>query len=228
MKQNKQLILYIIVSILILGVFNVIAFAIPFNRTATFWIGYAATMLAIIVAFALSFYAFRGDRKSKFYGFPLISLAWAYLITQTIIGIIFMAASILPSFVAIIVCVLVFAGFVIGMIAADSTRDVIEGIDAKVKQKTFFIKSFQLDLKDIMSGVNNPELSRALNNLYNEITYSDPVSLEQVSSVESRIENGMMDLKSFIDSGDTKAAVAKAGEIKRLVVQRNDKLKLLK
>ena len=228
MKNNKHLISYIIVSILVLGVFNVIAFAIPFNRNATFWIGYAATMLAIIVAFASSFYAFRGDRRSKFYGFPLISLAWGYLITQTIIGIILMAASMIPSYIAIIVCVIAFAGFAIGMIAADSARDVIEDIDTKVKQKTFFIKSLQLDMKDLMSGVSDPELSKALKDLSDEITYSDPVSLEQVSSVESRIENGMMDLKSFIDSGDTKAAVAKAGEIKRLVVQRNDKLKLLK
>lgn len=228
MKNNKQLFSYIIVSVLILGVFNVIAFAVPFNRTATYWVGYAATMLAIVVAFASSFYAFRGDRRSKFYGFPLISLAWAYLITQTIIGIVLMAASMIPMFIALIVCVLVFAGFMIGMIAADSARDVIEEIDTKVKQKTFFIKSLQLDMKDLKDGVSDPELLKALNDLSDEITYSDPVSMEQLSSVENRIEDGMMDLKSLVESGDTKSAAAKAGELKRLVIQRNDKLKLLK
>lgn len=228
MKNNKQLVSYIIVSVLILGVFNVIAFAIPFNHTATYWIGYGATMLAIVVAFSSAFYAFRGDRRSKFYGFPLIGLAWAYLITQTIVGIIFMAASMIPMFVALIVCVLIFAGFMIGMIAADNTRDVIESIDTKVKQKTFFIKSLQLDMNDLMNGVTDPELSKALNELSDEISYSDPVSMEQLSSVESRIEDGMMDLKALIESGDTNAAISKANEVKRLVIQRNDKLKLLK
>ena len=156
MKKNKQLFSYIIVSVIILGVFNVIAFVVPFNHTATYWVGYAATMLAIVIAFASSFYAFRGDRRSKFYGFPLISIAWAYLITQTIIGIVLMAASMIPMYIAVIVCVLVFAGFIIGMIAADNARDVIENVDAKVKQKTFFIKSLQLDIKDMLNGVNDP------------------------------------------------------------------------
>lgn len=228
MKSNKQLVSFIIVSVLILGAFNVIAFVVPFNRTPTYWIGYAVTMLAIVVAFASSFYAFRGDRRSKFYGFPLISLAWAYLITQTIIGIVLMAASMIPMFVALIVCVLVFAGFIIGMIAADNARDVIEDIDTRVKQKTFFIKSLQLDMKDLMSGVSDPELSKALKDLSDEIAYSDPASVEQVSSVENRIENGMMDLKSLVESGETNAAVSKANEVKKLVIQRNDKLKLLK
>ena len=59
MKSNKQLVSFIIVSVLILGAFNVIAFVVPFNRTPTYWIGYAVTMLAIVVAFASSFYAFR-------------------------------------------------------------------------------------------------------------------------------------------------------------------------
>ena len=228
MKKNKQLFSYIIVSVIILGVFNVIAFVVPFNHTATYWVGYAATMLAIVIAFASSFYAFRGDRRSKFYGFPLISIAWAYLITQTIIGIVLMAASMIPMYIAVIVCVLVFAGFIIGMIAADNARDVIENVDAKVKQKTFFIKSLQLDIKDMMNGVNDPSLFKALKELSDESTYSDPVSVEQLSSVENRIENGMMDLKSLIDTGDTAAATTKANEIQKLVRQRNDKLKLLK
>lgn len=228
MKNNKQLVSYIIVSVLILGVFNVIAFVVPFNRTATYWIGYVATMLAIVVAFASSFYAFRGDRRSKFYGFPLISLAWAYLITQTIIGIVLMAASMIPMFIALIVCVLVFAGFMIGMIAADNAKDVIEDIDTKVKQKTFFIKSLQLDMKDLMSDVSDPELSKALKDLSDEIAYSDPVSVEQIFSVENRIDDGMMDLKSLIETGDTNAAISIANEVKRLVIQRNEKLKLLK
>ena len=228
MKKNKSLVSYLIVAVVILGVFNVIAFVIPFVRTATYWIGYGATIFAIISSFAISFYAFRGDRTSKFYGFPLISLAWAYLITQTILGIIFMALSMIPYQVPLIVCVIVVAGFLIGMIAADSAKDIIEEVDKKVKEKTFFIKSLQLDMKELTSGVTEPALSKALRDLSDEITYSDPVSIEQLSSVESRIENNIMDLRALIDSGESELAIAKAKETQRLVIQRNEKLKLLK
>ena len=78
MKEKKGL-MYFITAIIIFLAINITAFVIPFNRTATYWIGYGFTMVAILVSFPVSFYAFRGDLKSKFYGFTLVYLAWGYL-----------------------------------------------------------------------------------------------------------------------------------------------------
>jgi len=47
--KNRALLLSALAIVLVL--FNIVAFVIPFNHTATFWIGYGFTMLAIAITF---------------------------------------------------------------------------------------------------------------------------------------------------------------------------------
>ena len=227
MKTKGQL-SYLAVELILLFVFNVIAFMIPFNRTSAFWTAYVFTMGAIVISFAFSFYAFSGNKKSRFYGFSLIIISWTYLLIQAILGLLFMSLSMVPYEVPFIACVILLAAYLIGMIAADTSKDYVQDVDKKIKESTFFLKSLQIDMQEIITSVNDPELSDALVDLADEIKYSDPVSLGQLANIETRIENNVIELKSLVDSGNYKDAIRKAKNTRQLVVQRNEKMKLLK
>ena len=80
MKKNKGM-AYAVLEIAFV-LFNVIAFAVPTVKTATFWVAYVFTAVAFASQIAIWNFAFKGTDtlKSKFLGIPLISVGITYLI----------------------------------------------------------------------------------------------------------------------------------------------------
>ena len=92
--------------VLLLALFNVIAFAIPFVRTPVFWLAYAFTSAAIVAQLPLSLYAFtpKGGARDSLYGFPIAQLALVYLLAQAVVGLLCMALSVwIPLWAALVV-----------------------------------------------------------------------------------------------------------------------------
>lgn len=228
MKERKGLVYFFATLVGVTAVFNIIAFTIPFNRTASFWIAYGFTMSAIVVSFATSFYAFRGDLKSKFYGFSLIYLAWIYLIVQTIIGLMFMIISGTPYQIPLIICILLLAFYLAGMMATDMTKGYVENVDKRVKENTFFIKSLQLDMAEMSSAITDSSLENELKELIDDIKYSDPVSADQLKDTESSISEKVSVLKELVTDGNIDDALGMIKDIRKLIALRNQKCKLLK
>ena len=81
------------VLVIAFALFNVIAFAIPTEKTATFWIAYAFSVVAFAMQIGIWKFSFKGadTLKSKFLGIPLIFVGIAYLIVQIIAFAIFVA-----------------------------------------------------------------------------------------------------------------------------------------
>lgn len=55
-SKNKGLSLVIV--FILLAVYNLIAFVLPFNRGGMFWTGYVFSMAAILLTASVGFYAF--------------------------------------------------------------------------------------------------------------------------------------------------------------------------
>ena len=106
---------YIILAIL-LAVFCVVAFAVPFARTTVFWLGFGFGIFALL----FQLYIFKtaeanSDARSRFYGFPIVRVGVYYLVSQLVISIIEMAlAKVLPTWVPLIINILLAALAVIG------------------------------------------------------------------------------------------------------------------
>ena len=90
--------------------------------------------------------------------------------------------------------------------------------------KVNFIRQLTTDLTIILYKETNPEIKELLKQLISKIRYSDPVSDDSLSSLENSIELLVDSLASRQPSELPKVI----NEIEMLLLERNEKCKLLK
>jgi len=230
MKLTKNKGLFFASILIILAVFNVVVFVIPFNKGGGFWTGYGFSMLAILLSAAVSFYAFdREGLKSKFYGVPLISVTWLYLVIQVIVGLIEMGLDFIPIpfQYGIALNTILLGACLIGLITVEAGKEEIERIDAQVKEKVFYIKSLQADVENL-TGRASDDMKKMLKDLAETIRYSDPMSSPQLAVIENKIEAKAAGLTEAVGNANGDAIKALCDELQQLFAERNRKCKVLK
>lgn len=217
-----------------LAVFNVISFVVPItvnvNKfTSLFWIGYAFITIMFIAQLVCSIVFFKQDSNDKrFLNIPIISLSYTALLVSIIVGVVAMAIPFIPYWVGIILDVLIVAFYAIAIISSKAAADTIENIDKKVKTQTFFIKSLTVDAENLLPRAKSDETKVIAKKVYEAIRYSDPMSNEALSSVESQITIKFNEFSNAVIE-DNKFLVETLGnELIILVNDRNKKCKLLK
>ena len=204
--------------------FNVIAFAIPTEKTATFWIAYAFSVIAFALQIPIWKLAFkRADTiKSKFLGIPLIYVGFRYLVIQIVAFAIFMIFPALPTWISVVVCSLVLGISAICLIGTETGREEINRVEEKIEQKVLFIKALQVDVELLAEMEADPEAKEELISLAEKIRFSDPVSIESLREIEVEISNKIKELKH---SESKRPIIA---TISALLSERNKKAKILK
>ena len=228
MKKNAKR-AYIILGIAFV-LFNVIAFAVPTAKTATFWIAYVFTAVAFALQIRTWNTVFKADDilKSKFLCIPIIHVSIVYLSFQLIAFAVFMVFTVIPSWIAVIICAMILGISAICLISADAARDEIARVEEKVNQKVFYIRELQADVELLAEQEQNPETKIALKKLAEKIRYSDPMSHGALQNVENRISEKYNELEFKIKANNVESALEICKEIDVLFVERNKKCKLLK
>ena len=231
MKFTKNKSMFFIAVFILLAVYNVVVFVIPFNKGGGFWSGYGFSMLALLLTAAVSFYAFdREGLKSKFYGIPLMSVAWRYLVIQLAIGLAEMGLDFIPIpfQYGIAVDTILLGACLLGLITVEAAKEEIERIDEKIKEKVFYIKSLQVDVEGLAGRMSDDFLKKTLKDLAETIRYSDPMSSPQLAAIENKIEAKAAVLAEAVDNADGDAIKALCNELQQLFAERNRKCKILK
>lgn len=219
---------------IVLIVFNVITFSVPItvnvNKfTLSFWIGYTFITLMFIAQLVCSILFFKQDSKEKkFLNIPIISLSYTALLVSMIVGAVAMAVPFVPYWVGIIIDVLIVAFYAIAIISSKAAADTIENIDNKVNVQTFFIKSLTVDAESLLPRAKSDETKAVAKKVYEAIRYSDPMSNEALSSVESQITIKFNEFSNAVLEDNKPTAEAIGNELVILVDERNKKCKLLK
>lgn len=228
MKKNSMLAgLTLLISI---AVFNVVSFVLPHKFNASFWTGYAFTMVAFLLQILFVYIAFgKADNiKKAFMGFSIAQLGMTYLVLQVIWGLVCMFMPNLFVFVAIIVSVILLGLYLIFIIAAVSGREMVNATEEKVKAKTFYIKSIQADIELLIEKTGDAILKKNLRDLADTVKYSDPMSSDALYTIESKIEAKAAELLYAVESGDTENTFSVITELQMLFSERNKKAKLHK
>ena len=221
--MKKKVMAYAVLAI-VFALFNVIAFAVPTEKTATFWIAYAFSVVAFSLQIGVWKFAFKGadTLKSKFLGIPLISVGAQYLVVQVAAFAVFMAFPLLPTWVPIVVCALILGVSAICLIGTETGREEINRIEEKVEKKVFYIKSLQVDVELLAESESDPEIKNELITLAAKIRFSDPMSSDALSDIEEAIVNKVREL----NTAENKLAIISVASA--LVAERNKKAKILK
>lgn len=220
--KNKNL-GYVVLGIL-LALVSIITFVIPTKKTGTFWISYVFTAIAILAQIVIWKNTFgREDTlKSKFLGLPVVHVGIAYLVVQIVAFTVFTAVPVLPIWSAIVACAVILGFSVIFMIAGEAGRGEIERVETKVQKKIFFIKELQADVELLIDREMDTEIRTALQQLAEKIRFSDPMSDDTLSKIESTIADRVAELKTESDK------MTIIHELDLLLAERNKKCIILK
>lgn len=206
MKKN-EIRSYIILAI-VLVVFSVISFAIPFDKNNIFWFGYIFGIIAIafqVYFLKISFFG-EGDVKSKFYGFPIARIGLIYLVVQIVASFIEMAiGKYIPFWAVLIINVIIIALAASGCIATDAMREEIERQDTVLKKDVNRMRNLQSLASALEGQCQDVGLKKTLNRLADEFRYSDPVSSDSTVALEDDLLVQLNDIQRAIVDGDTEA-----------------------
>lgn len=222
MKKNN-LMSYLALGI-VFALFNVIAFVIPTDKTATFWTAYVFSIVAFAVQIPLWKIALgkKDTLKSKFLGIPVIHVGIAYLIIQLIAFAVFMIFPTLPAWLAVVVCAIILTISALCAIAGQAGANEISRVEEKIKVKRAFIQFLQTDIEMLVESETDAETKAALSKLAEKVRFSDPMSHEMLGELESRISAKVEEIKT---AADKKSLIE---EVTTLLTERNKKCKILK
>ncbi len=219
---------YIGVWAICLVLFNVIAFVVPNELKSNFWVGYIFITLAFVGQLFCASISFKSENAQKFfYNFPLISISFIGTLIMLIIGGLTMAISAVPVWVGIVFCLVVSAFTAIAIINASVASETVSNIDSKIKAQTLFIKMLIADATTLMSKTQTTQAKEITKKVYEKIRYSDPVSNDALSSIESQITIKFKAFEGAIIE-NSQNAISLGEELIILIDDRNTKCKLLK
>lgn len=211
----------------LLVLYILVAFLIPFVHTATFWVSFVFTLIAFGVVGASFYIAFiiNPDAKSRFYGFPIAKIGAIYGLVQLMAGILFMAlAALVPAWVAVLVYAIALGAAVIGLISAEAVAEEIHNQDAKLKKNVSLMRSLQSKVNQMAAQSEDA----AIKALAEEFRYSDPVSSDAIADAETDLAAAVDELQSAYVDGDSEAVAKLCRKASALLAERNRLCKLNK
>lgn len=224
---------YVIVWAIALIFFNILTFlsvAVTCGFSAllpSFWIGYTFITVSLLVNLLVSFTLRNPETANKsFLNMSVGIIAYISLVVSTVVGIITMVVAI-PWLIGFIINMIVFAVYVVAILAGSAAANIVDEIDNNVKQKTLFIKMLTADAQTLVAkaGVDTKD---SANKVFEAIRYSNPMSVDALAGVESQITIKFNEYSNAVADNDADLTKSLEKELLILLEDRNNKCKILK
>jgi predicted transcriptional regulator len=215
---------------IVLVVYNVLAFAIPFPKNGCFWAAWVFGLVAILAQAAFLLLAFQhGDgAKSKFYGFPVARVGVVYLCVQLVLSFLFMGLAFVkcPAWIPVVLSVILLAAAALGLIVTDAVRDEVERQDSKRRADTLGMKKLYAAVAACADRCADPELKKPVQKLAEALRYADPVSSEATREAENTLRMYLVDLESAVDAANADKVKSACAAMTSALADRNRLSKL--
>ncbi|MBP3685365.1 MAG: hypothetical protein J6J12_10480 [Oscillospiraceae bacterium] len=215
----------------LLAVYFLLIFVIPFPKVAERLIGVGFTLIAFAVAGYTCYVAFlkKPDARSRFYGFPLAKLGFGYLAFQVIAGVPFMIwGAYIPWWVSVAVFAVALAAVTLGLISVQAVVEEIHVQDVMLKKDVKLMRSLQSKVNQMAAQCDNPDAAAAVKQFAEEMRYSDPVSSDSLTEIEADLSAAVDELQAAIADGDSNAAKQLCRKAAGILSERNRLCKLNK
>ena len=229
--MKKGTVRSVIVLAVLLALFLVVSFAVPFYRGIVFWWTFGFSIVSFAVAGISAYIGFvkQPDAKSKFYGFPILKIGAVYLAAQLIAGLIFiLVGKWVPVWIPVILYAIGLGAAVIGLVSADAVVEQIQVQDTKLKKNVATMRAMQSKVNQMVSQCDDAETAKMLKELADKVQYSDPVSSEAIADAEADLAAAVDDLQQAVVDGDTESIKILCRKADALLAERNRLCKLNK
>ncbi|MGM9521469.1 MAG: hypothetical protein ACI3VB_03215 [Oscillospiraceae bacterium] len=224
--MNKKSVLWIILDLIFLVVFNVCFFVIGgTDHPASVWISYACIHLAYILLIITPFLVRSGTSKAVF-GFALTSISSAYFLLEFIVGIVFILVRSESYKTALVVQVIIAGIYAIMLVSHMIANETTADSEAEHEYDLIFVKTCSSKLKGIVDGISDKPLRKKVERAYDAVHSSPVKSNNSVRPLEQQIDSLIDGLSSDISFGNSEAAGNKADRIVSLADERTRQLKL--
>ena len=222
--MKKNTVRTAVVWLILLAVYHVIVFAVPFTHNGAFWLSYVFALAAFAVLGAATYLGeIKGEGvKSKFYGFPILRLGAVYFAVQIVLSLIVMAVAVVKIWVTLVVYVILLGAAAIGLIAADAVREEIQRQDVKLKKDVSFMRNLQSKVCQMATQCDAPELKK----FAEDIRYSDPVSSDALGDIEQELAAAVEELQAAVVDGDSESVAQLCRKASAVLSERNRLCKL--
>lgn len=237
MKLGKKTVSSVVLIYIILAaLLNLIIFAVfkPGNLETkdlklVFWFSYGFMMLAFVLQIvSLLTGRFENGVESVFFGIPLVSVSWFYFIVAAILSLAFMIlvsfGVAVPFMLMLVLECIVLGVYAIAFIIGLSHKDAVVQIDKTIKRNVFAIRSLVTDVEVLAESVDDLQLKKKLNQLAEEIRYSDPMTNEYVQELDLQMKDAVAELEVYVGDGDIQNAETKIKQAHLLISKRNKRL----
>lgn len=227
---------YLIAWAILFVIFNVVVIALPKETTiagVTYtklgglsWITLILFELCFVGHLICTWIALKQNKLSgTFYRLPLIRLSYACIIVTTVIGCVMMAVPNLPSWIPLIVALIIMALYAVAVLKAAAAAHIAEHIDEQIRTNTAFVRDLAVDANALIPRAKSESAKKACKKVYEAVRYSDPMSAETLADVEGRIKTEFDAFTDAVLSDDAEAVSASADVLLALINERNQTCK---
>ena len=224
--KTKNSLTVLAIYFIILLTFIAIFLFIPFPKVATSWITFAFSIFAILLSLGATLLSVLGKdaKKNILYNLPIFKIGALYALIQLGISIILCTLASffnIPTWISILICLLLLAAALVCFILVCSVRSNIVALEAQAEIATQNSTEFYIDAAGLVDLCENTEIRKMLEKLAEEVKYSDPVSSPETQELEARLSQQLEELRTLILGNDEVLAKAKTKEIISLLAERN-------
>ena len=224
--MKKKNILWILLDIVFLAVFNTVFFVVGgTDHPASVWISYGFIHFSYLMILVTPFLIRKSSSQAVF-GFSLYSVSAVYFFVEFIAGLVFIFIS-SESYKASLVVQVIISGIYAVMlfsnlIANEYTADSVEQHEDEVA----YIKNAASRVKILIGKASDKKANKEIERAYDLLHSSPSRSAATVKLLEEEVKNKVTDLEDAVAANETAAIITIAGEIVAKTEERNRKLKM--
>lgn len=224
--MNKKSILYILLDLIFLAVFNTVFFVIGgTEHPASVWISYGFIHFSYLMILVTPF-LIRKSSSAAVFGFSLYSVSAVCFFVEFIVGLVFIFIG-SESYKASLVVQIIIAGIyaimlISNLIANEYTADSIERHEDEVA----YIKNAASRIKLLIGKASDKKANKEIEKAYDLLHSSPSRSVATVKLLEEEIKNKVSELEDVVSSNNTTAIINISGEIISLVEERNRRIRI--
>lgn len=224
--SKKQTILWILLEMVFLVVFNTVFFVVGGTKhPASVWVSYAFIHFAYIMS-VISPLLVPRTKSAVIFGRTLDMISSWYFFAEFAVGL-FCILVRFDSVKGPLVVQVVIAGayaiiLLINMLANEHTADA----EKKQKVEENFVKDTASRVKLLKDAVSGRKASKAVERVYDQLHASPTQSAPEVAGLEAQISARISELENAVRAGEDSKVVKHCDELSRMIEERTRKVRL--